>query len=117
MSRIAGSAIRRSQQDALALLIVKGFKTATCSALIRYQEKLDTLPHPGDRFIVENGQGEQVCLIETIDVQLIRFCDVDNKFAYDEGKDDRSLAAWQKEHRRFFENEGCFSPDMMLICE
>jgi uncharacterized protein YhfF len=55
--------------------------------------------------------------IETVELTLRRFDEVDMSFAHDEGEDDRSLASWRKGHRRYFTRLGQFSEDMMLCCD
>jgi uncharacterized protein YhfF len=42
---------------------------------------------------------------------------VDAQFANDEGEDGRSLESWRHEHQVFFERNGGFKPDMLLVCE
>ena len=46
----------------------------------------------------------------------MRFCDVDESFALAEGEDD-DLEGWRKGHQLYFERNGGFSEDMMLVCE
>ena len=43
--------------------------------------------------------------------------DKESKFAKDEGEGDGSLDAWRKEHAAYFERNGGFSPNMLLVCE
>lgn len=57
------------------------------------------------------------CVIETCEVAIKRFDEVDAAFAYDEGEGDRSLAYWRWGHERFFRKYGLFSEDMLLVCE
>jgi uncharacterized protein YhfF len=97
----------------LGELAVKGIKTATCD---RFTSNT-VLPRAGRRWIVEDHQGRRLCVIETIEVRVTRFDDVDATFAYDEGEGDRSLGAWRTAHQRYFTRTGGFSHDMLIICE
>jgi uncharacterized protein YhfF len=98
--------------DELLDLVVRGVKTATCSA-----EDEPNPSTPGERWIVLDGRGTPRCVIETTDVTYRRFGEVDAAFACDEGEGDRSLNYWREAHRRYFGRMGKFSEDMMLMCE
>lgn len=98
--------------DELLELVVKGVKTATCSA-----EDEPNTSTPGERWVVLDGRGEPRCVIETVEITYRRFNDVDAALAYDEGEGDRSLAHWRSAHRTYFSRLGRFSEDMMLMCE
>ncbi|MDQ0866862.1 uncharacterized protein YhfF [Arthrobacter globiformis] len=41
-------------------------------------------------------------VLRTVELGLGPFTDVDEAFARDEGEDDRSLASWQAEHRKYW---------------
>ena len=76
-----------------------------------------TPPSPGERWIVLDGQGAPRCVIESTEVTYRRYCEVDAKFAFEEGEGDRSLKCWREAHREYFSRQGRFSEDMMLMCE
>jgi uncharacterized protein YhfF len=95
--------------DELAGLVLAGIKTATCWAAV---EGLKT--EPGKLTVMLGGNGRPLALIETVELALRRFDEVDASFAYDEGEDDRTLASWREAHRRYFTRLDQFSPDMML---
>lgn len=103
--------------DELLALVLKGKKTATCGALRDYAPGGEQMPKVGDRAILLDGKGRQRALIETVEVAITRFSDVEADFAFDEGEGDRSLDFWRDVHRAFFERNGGFSPDMELVCE
>lgn len=108
--------------DELGALIAAGQKTATCSSLWEWQTEGEPLPEPGYLTIVLDGQGQPLCIIETIDVIIKKFNEVDAQFAYEEGEGDRSLAYWREAHRRFFTRYlpkigREFSEEMPLVCE
>ena len=62
----------------------------------------DPLPEVGLKMIVLGGRGEPCCIIETVEVMIRPFNEVDDLFAYEEGEGDRSLAYWREAHRHFF---------------
>ena len=98
--------------DELLDLVLRGLKTATCST-----EDEPNTSTPGERWIVLDGGGNPRCVIESTEVTYRRYREVDAAFAYEEGEGDRSLAYWRSAHRRYFERQGKFSEDMMLMCE
>lgn len=100
--------------DDLLARVLSGQKTATCGAL-RDIEAGEPMPQVGRRDVVLDGQGRPACAIETIDVTIRRFCDVDDAFAVAEGEG--PYEAWRDGHIRFFERNGGFHPDMELVCE
>lgn len=100
----------------LAALVRAGRKTATCEALEVFFETGAALPEVGRKDIVLNWDGAPAFVIETKQVDWVRFKDVSEEFALAEGEDD-SLAAWRESHKRYFERNGVFSNDMLLVCE
>ena len=108
--------------DELGELIKRGTKTATCSALWEYEAEGEPLPEVGTRTVVLDGNGDPLCIVETTEVEVRPYDEVDEKFAYEEGEGDRSLEYWREAHRRFFSrtlpNLGKeFTPEMPLVCE
>ena len=53
-----------------------------------------------------SGHSGTACVIRTVSVEVRRFAQVDERFAWIEGEGDRSLEYWRAEHVRFFEAEG-----------
>ncbi|WP_289035265.1 ASCH domain-containing protein [uncultured Roseibium sp.] len=100
----------------LVALVRSGKKTATCGALRDFGDGGEPLPEEGRRNIVLNWDGSPALVIETIQVEQARFCDVETDFALAEGEND-TLEGWQHDHQKFFERNGGFVPEMMLICE
>ncbi len=93
--------------DELAALVVQGVKTASCGSLSSFINE-DDAPTIGGYNIILNGKGEPVCVIRTVAMRILRFCDVTEEFARKEGEGDLSLKYWQEVHKAFFENEGCY---------
>jgi uncharacterized protein YhfF len=88
--------------DSLADLVVHGPKRATAGLRLAFERDDEPLPRPGDHFVVVDGCGQPVCVIQTTDVQVRPLNQVDAAFAWDEGEGDRSLAWWRRAHDRFF---------------
>lgn len=108
--------------DKLADLMVRGIKTATCSALWEWQAAGDPLPEVGLKTIILNSRDEPACIIETTEVTVRSFHQVDAQFASEEGEGDRSLAYWRKAHRRVFSRTlprigRSFDEAIPLVCE
>ncbi|KFX03567.1 cytoplasmic protein [Pectobacterium betavasculorum] len=101
--------------DELLQLVREGHKTATCSSYHAF--KNEETPQVGDYNIVLDGAGQPSCVIRTRSLTLVRYCDITAEMAAKEGEGDKSLAFWQQAHQEFFEREGTFAPDMLLVCE
>ena len=56
-------------------------------------------------------------MIETLSVEKRRFDEIDEAHARQEGEGDLSLGYWRSAHRSYFEREGSYAPDMMLLLE
>jgi uncharacterized protein YhfF len=98
--------------DELALLVVLGRKRATCWAASDGQ-----LTEVGKQMVMLDGAGQPRAVVETVELTLRRFDEVDATFACDEGEDDRTLASWRKAHRIYFSRRSQFSENMLLWCE
>jgi histidinol-phosphate aminotransferase len=111
----------REMADQLAKLVRDGVKTATCSALWSYEEDQKPLPQREDHSVVLDGNGAPVAVIETVEVFVVPFNEVPERFAYEEGEGDRSLAYWREAHRNYFSRQRfkdrAFDERMPLICE
>jgi uncharacterized protein YhfF len=108
--------------DELAALVVAGIKTATCSAVWDWEAEGESLPQAGLLSIVLDGKNQPICIIETTEVTIRPYNQVDAQFACDEGEGDRSLTYWREAHWRFFSRvlpkigrEP--AQDMPLVCE
>ena len=84
--------------DELAALVLAGRKRATAALLWAYESEGKPLPKPGDLSVVTLFSGEPVCVIETRDIKIVPFSEVDEDFAATEGEGDGSLAYWQRAH-------------------
>ena len=103
--------------DELLALVLAGTKTATCGALRDFPPGSADMPVVGRCDVVLDGKGNRAAVIETLEVSIHRFEEVDEAFAHDEGEGFRTLADWRKGHQEYFERNGGFSHDMELVCE
>ena len=97
--------------DSLLALILAGTKTASCWAAREGDKQVGALE------VVCDGRGVPRCVLETLELRLLPFDQVDAAFARDEGEGDLTLEWWRDAHRRFFERNGGWTPDMPLWCE
>lgn len=76
----------------------------------------------GELSIVLDGAGLPLWIIETTQLRIVPYDQVDTGFAYDEGEGDRSLTYRREAHWRFF-SRTCRAinrevlPSMPLVCE
>ena len=108
--------------DELGALIVQGTKTATCSALWEWEAEGNPIPKAGYLTIALDGRGEPLCIVETFEVTIRKYNEVDADFARDEGEGDLSLNYWREAHRNYFSRvlkkiDREFSEEMPLVCE
>jgi uncharacterized protein YhfF len=108
--------------DELGALIVQGIKTATCSALWEWQAEGNPIPDVGLITIALDGRGEPLCIVETVEVTIRKYNEVDADFARQEGEGDLSLRYWREAHRNYFSRVlkkigKEFSEEMPLVCE
>ena len=108
--------------DELGALIVQGTKTATCSALWEWEAEGNPIPQTGLITIALDGRGEPLCIVETVEVTIRKYNEVDADFARAEGECDLSLDNWREAHRNFFSRVlpkigRDFSEEMPLVCE
>jgi uncharacterized protein YhfF len=108
--------------DELGALIVQGTKTATCSALWEWEAEGNPIPQKGLITIALDGRGEPLCIVETVEVTVRKYDEVDANFARDEGEGDLSLNYWREAHKNYFSRVlpkvgKEFSEEMPLVCE
>jgi uncharacterized protein YhfF len=113
-----------NEKDAneLGRLVKSGIKTATSSLIWEYEAENAPLPKAGDLSIITNWAGAPLCIIETTQIQIRAFNEVDADFASDEGEGDRSLQYWRTVHWDVYSRscavlgrEACET--MPLLCE
>lgn len=108
--------------DKLAKLVIRGIKTATCSAYALYESGKEKMPEVGDYSVILDSKDNAICIIETTRVYVCPFNEVTADHAYKEGEGDRSIKYWRDVHEEFFTAElksidQEFTEDMKLVCE
>ena len=84
--------------DDLLEPVLSGLKTATCSGLWEWEHEGGSIPKPGLLSVIVDGKDEPRCIIETVEVNLKNYSEVDSDFARDEGEGDLSLDYWRDEN-------------------
>jgi uncharacterized protein YhfF len=112
----------KSDANDLANLVLQGKKRATASLLCEYETGGQRPPQAGDLSIVTDWNDRPLCIIETTEVEVLAFQDVDEDFAADEGEGDLSLEYWKNTHWTYFgrvcrELERERSLEMRVVCE
>ena len=102
----------------LGRLVRGGPKRATAGLLSDYADGSEPMPAAGDYSVILDGDGAPLCVIQTTAVEVRRFGDVDEQFAWTEGEGDRSLAYWRDAHIQFFASIGApVSDDTEVVLE
>ena len=104
------------QSGTLLALVRSGKKRATCDALSMFEAEPGSMPVVGRCDIAQNWDGTPALVIRTLKVEQVRFCDVTEEMALAEGEN-TDLAGWQRDHQAYFERNGGFDPEMMLVFE
>jgi uncharacterized protein YhfF len=108
--------------NSLAELVLEGTTRATAGAVWSFEHEGKRAPRPGDLSVVTNWAGSPLCVIETIQVDVVPFSEVSAEFAATEGEGDGSLEYWREGHASYFSRECArigrvFSEDMPVACE
>jgi uncharacterized protein YhfF len=88
--------------DELASLVVSGKKTATASLFWEYEAEGEALPQVGGYSVITSFDGQPRCVVQTSEVRILPYDEVEADFAADEGEGDLSLEFWRQAHWRFF---------------
>ena len=91
--------------DELGQLVLAGTKRATAGALWFYEASDKGAPRPGDLSVVMDSAEKALCIIETVQVDVMPFEQVSAEFAAIEGEGDGSLAYWRQAHLEYFTRE------------
>jgi uncharacterized protein YhfF len=86
--------------------VLHGPKRATTGLFEDYEGEGEALPAVGSHHVILDSRGDPVCIIVTTDVEVRRFGDVDEEFAWVEGEGDRSLAYWRRGHAAYWASIG-----------
>lgn len=109
--------------DNLAALVMLGIKYATASLYDLYEvEDEEPMPQEGDYSVILDSKDEAVCVIQTIQLDVIPFDEVGEDQARGEGEGDKSLSYWRKVHDWFFREQAKeygveFHAKSRVLCE
>ena len=108
--------------DELGALIVQGTKTATCSALWEWEAEGNPVPKVGYLTIALDGRGEPLCIVETTEISIHNYNEVNADFAREEGEGDLSYDYWRRVHWDYFTREAAangfaFDGRSVICCE
>lgn len=91
--------------NALVKLVLSGVKKGTSSSLWVYEKKGEDIPQVGELSVILNWQGDEKCIIQTVNIEIIPYEEIIEEFAAMEGEGDKSLAYWKSVHKPFFTRE------------
>jgi uncharacterized protein YhfF len=108
--------------DELAALVLSEVKTATSSLLWTIEQEKKPLMQAGDYSIVTDWKHRPVCIIQTTEVNIVLFKEIDAQFASDYGEGERTLAWWKQHHWDYYRQECAYlgrpaTEEMPLVCE
>ncbi|MBQ2639387.1 MAG: ASCH domain-containing protein [Bacilli bacterium] len=96
--------------DKLIKLVLSGKK---CATSYLYKEEL---PKKGGKSILVFDDGQDACVVETIDYEVMRFNEMTEELSLLEGEGD--LETWKKNHYNFFKSENKdFTEDSKIVFE
>ena len=112
------------REDALELcnLVLQGKKTATASLVWECDHKPEDTPVLHGYSVVTDFDGNPKCVVQTTEIRVVPFNQVDAEFAFDEGEGDQSLDYWRGVHWDYFSRRCAAigrepSLEMPVICE
>jgi uncharacterized protein YhfF len=108
--------------NSLAGLVLKSTKRATTGSVWSFEHEGKQAPQPGDLSVVTNWASSPLCVIETVQVEIMPFGEVTAEFAAMEGEGDGSLTYWREAHSAYFSRECArngrvFTENMPVACE
>lgn len=89
----------------LADLTKRGIKRATAGLKKSYEIEKEPLPKEKDLHIITDFEGNAVCVIEVVKVEIIPFDEITEENAKVEGEGDGSLAYWREGHLKYFRED------------
>jgi uncharacterized protein YhfF len=97
-----GFAFPGDLRDELTAVALVGTKTTTAGLLAEMEAEEEALPVPGTREVLLDSEERAVAVIETIECRVVRFADVDDRHAIDEGEGYADAAEFRVAHERFW---------------
>ena len=87
--------------DELLDLVLTGKKTATVSIVLEDEQA----PGVGDLSLVLDGRGNPACVIKTVQLEIVRFCDLTWDMVKLEGEDE-NFEQWKSGNIRYWTRDG-----------
>jgi uncharacterized protein YhfF len=92
----------RESAEELCQLVLEGKKRATASLVWEYDDKPEDAPVLHGYSVVTDFDGNPKCIVQTTELRVLPFSEVDAEFAFDEGEGDQSLDYWRQVHWDYF---------------
>ena len=92
----------RALADTLADLVRSGIKRAHATLRRDFEQELEPLPQNGEHLVVLDGDGRPQAIVRVTHVELRRFNEIDDEFAFAAGEGDMTLRWWLTAHRQDF---------------
>ncbi len=83
-------------------LVRDGVKTTTSSLVWGLEHIGEPLPKVGHIELIVDGNGEPLCIIELVEVEIKPFNAVDEQFAFEYGEGERTRAYWLNDNWDFY---------------
>jgi len=108
--------------DELLALVLDGTKRATAALVVEFIAEGQELPRIGSHWIACDGTGTPRVIMRSTEFRLATFDEVDARFAFDEGEDDRTLDTWREGHERYWRRTAAargetWSPEQEIVLE
>ncbi len=100
----------------LIALVRAGKKRATMGRLSDFGPDKESRPVVGRCDIITEWDGTPAVVVRTVSVEEMPLSEIGEDFALAEGENE-TYQEWYDDHRRYFERNGGWAPDMMMICE
>ncbi len=110
---VFGDSARMSAE--LIGLVRAGPKRATCLSMAEVARG-EAVPQIGRCDVATTFDGRPALVTRTMELRLVRFCDMPEALALAEGEDE-TLAGWKEGHEGYYRRIGVFDPQMELIWE
>ncbi|MCI1219402.1 MAG: ASCH domain-containing protein [Bifidobacterium sp.] len=114
-------------RDKLIAAILDGSKTTSTGLLAEYLKDGDEISPVGELSVPVDSQGKPVCVLRQEEAYTCRLADVTLEHAINEGEGYRTVAAWRREHERFWSSPEFLAElddpgfrlddDTMVVCE
>jgi len=108
--------------EELLQLVLERKKKATASLVWEFENTPEDTPILGGYSVITDFEGNPKIVVRTNELRVLRFNEVDEQFAFDEGEGDQSLDYWREVHWDYFSRR-CAEVDkepsllMPVICE